>query len=67
MANVKAKTRKAAAKRFKITGTGKVLFKKAGRSHLLSKKTSKRKRSLRQLGELTGRDAKRAKRLVPYG
>ncbi|MBM3498612.1 MAG: 50S ribosomal protein L35 [Armatimonadetes bacterium] len=67
MPKVKAKTRKAAAKRFKITGTGKVLFKKAGRSHLLSKKTSKRKRSLRRLGELTGRDAKRARRMVPHG
>ncbi|MGQ9733243.1 MAG: 50S ribosomal protein L35 [Candidatus Zipacnadales bacterium] len=66
MAKLKAKTRKAAAKRFKITATGRVLHKKAGRNHLLSKKSSKRKRHLRRLGELTGGDAKRAKRMVPY-
>lgn len=42
----KAKTKKAAKKRFKVTGSGKILHKKAGKSHLLSKKSSRRKRRL---------------------
>ena len=65
MAKVKAKTRKAAAKRFKITGAGRMLFKKPGRSHLLSKKTSKRKRSLRLPGEITGKDKRRIRKMIP--
>jgi large subunit ribosomal protein L35 len=40
------KTRKAVAKRFKITGTGKVVRSRAGRRHLMSKKNAKRRRSL---------------------
>ena len=60
----KQKTRKSAAKRFKVTATGRVMHKKAGRSHLLSKKSSKRKRSLRRLGELTGGDKKRVERML---
>ncbi len=40
------------------------MHKKAGRSHLLSKKSSKRKRSLRRLGELTGGDKKRVERML---
>ena len=40
------KTRKAVAKRFKVTGTGKVLRRKQGKRHILQKKSSKRKRSL---------------------
>lgn len=43
---VKAKTRKAVSKRLKITGTGKLLRKKQGRSHIMTKKSSRRKRSL---------------------
>jgi len=65
MSKAKCKTKKAVAKRFKITGTGRLLHKQAGRSHLLSKKTSKRKRRLRALGEITGRDKIRMKRLLP--
>jgi large subunit ribosomal protein L35 len=42
----KAKTKKAAKKRFKVTGSGKVVHKKAGKSHLLGKKSSRRKRRL---------------------
>jgi large subunit ribosomal protein L35 len=67
MARVKAKTRKAAAKRFKVTGTGRILFKRAGRSHLLSSKSSRRKRSLRVLGEVKGHDATRIRRMLPHG
>ena len=40
------KTRKAVAKRFKVTGTGKVLRRKQGKRHILQKKSSKRKRQL---------------------
>jgi len=47
-----------------VTATGRVMHKKAGRSHLLSKKSSKRKRSLRQLGEITGGDKKRIERML---
>lgn len=65
MAKVKAKTRKSAAKRFKITATGRVLHKKRGKSHLLSGKTRKRKRSLRQLAEITGGDKRRILKMMP--
>ncbi len=65
MARRKGKTKKAVVKRFKITATGRMLHKKIGRSHLLSKKTSKRKRRLRHLGEITGRDKQRMRRLMP--
>jgi large subunit ribosomal protein L35 len=44
----KIKTNRAAAKRFKKTGTGKFVFSKSNASHILTKKTTKRKRSLRQ-------------------
>ena len=43
----KMKTRKAAAKRYKVTGTGKVRYKKQGLRHILTKKSTKRKRDLR--------------------
>ncbi len=46
----KMKTHKGAKKRFKVTGTGKVRRYKAFKSHILTKKTSKRKRRLRQAG-----------------
>lgn len=44
----KLKTNRSAAKRFKITGTGKILRRKAYKSHLLTKKSRKRKRNLRK-------------------
>lgn len=43
MANQKMKTKRAAAKRFKVTGTGKLVRNKAYKSHILTKKTTKRK------------------------
>ena len=46
----KAKTRKAVAKRFKVTGSGKVLRRKQGRRHLMRAKNRKRKRNLRKVG-----------------
>jgi large subunit ribosomal protein L35 len=44
----KMKSHKGAGKRFKITGSGKIKRKKAGKSHILTKKSSKRKRGLRK-------------------
>lgn len=61
----KMKTHKGAAKRFSITGTGKVKRFKANKSHILTKKTSKRKRRLRQSGLIaTNGEKKRIKRLL---
>lgn len=62
----KMKTRKAAAKRYKVTGTGKVMIKKQGLRHILTKKSSKRKMNLRHAGVLSDVEAKRAKSMLPY-
>jgi large subunit ribosomal protein L35 len=63
----KMKTRRAAAKRYKVTGSGKVKYKKQGLRHILSKKTTKRKRHLRHAGILSPAEEKRARKLLPYG
>lgn len=63
----KMKTRKSAAKRYKITGSGKVVIKKMGLRHILTKKSSKRKMDLRHAGVLCDIEAKRAKTMLPYG
>ena len=55
----KQKTRKSVAKRFKITGTGKIKRSSAGRGHLLSGKTRKRKRQLRKGALVSASDYKR--------
>ena len=61
----KMKTHKGAAKRFSLTGTGKVKRNKAFKSHILTKKTSKRKRRLRRSTTITVRgEAKNIKRLL---
>ncbi len=62
----KMKTRKAAAKRYRVTGTGKVMYKKQGLRHILTKKTTKRKRNLRAAGILSEAEAKKVKVLLPY-
>ncbi|MBN2255876.1 MAG: 50S ribosomal protein L35 [Deltaproteobacteria bacterium] len=62
----KIKTHRGAAKRFSITGTGRVKRSKAYASHILTKKTRKRKRSLRKVDFLDKRDLKGIKRLIPY-
>ncbi|HPL63349.1 MAG: 50S ribosomal protein L35 [Syntrophales bacterium] len=62
----KVKTHRGAAKRFSLTGTGKVRRKKAYHSHILTKKSSKRKRNLRKPGILDDRDAPAIKKLIPY-
>jgi large subunit ribosomal protein L35 len=62
----KQKTHKGASKRFSLTGTGKVKRKKAFHSHILTKKTTKRKRNMRKSTILDDRDTKGIKRLIPY-
>lgn len=62
----KLKTKKAAAKRFRKTATGKILRNKACRSHLLTKKASKRKRSLRKKGVVSPTESGKVRRMLPY-
>ena len=54
----KMKTRSAAAKRFKKTGSGKLMRMKANKSHILNKKTRKRKRNLRKQTEIDASNVK---------
>jgi large subunit ribosomal protein L35 len=62
------KTSRGAAKRFKITGSGKkVKRQKAFANHILTKKTPKRKRNLRHPGLVDSTQIKSIKRLIPYG
>jgi large subunit ribosomal protein L35 len=61
----KIKTKRGAAKRFKRTGKGKIVSRHANASHILTKKTTKRKRHLRKSAVLTGPDAKRVRRMIP--
>ena len=63
----KMKTKRSAAKRYRITGSGKVRYKKQNLRHILTKKSSKRKRRLRQPAILSSVEADRAKELLPYG
>ena len=60
----KNKTNRSAAKRFKLTGKKKVKRGHAFKSHILTKKSPKRKRQLRKAGLATGGDAKRVKRML---
>jgi large subunit ribosomal protein L35 len=62
----KVKTNKTAAKRFKVTGTGKLMFERSRRNHLMmSKKNGGRIRRMNQEGVMTPGDRKRTKRLLP--
>jgi large subunit ribosomal protein L35 len=62
----KMKTRSAAAKRFKQTGSGKLMRMKANKSHILNKKTRKRKRNLRKQTELDVTNEGQMRRCMPY-
>ena len=62
----KVKTSRAAAKRFKKTGTGQLKRMKAYKSHILNKKSTKRKRNLRKATEVDATNAKMMKRILPY-
>ncbi|HQA59524.1 MAG: 50S ribosomal protein L35 [Tepidanaerobacteraceae bacterium] len=62
----KVKTHRGAAKRFKVSKTGKIKRAKAFKSHILTKKTAKRKRHLRKPAVLSKADQKRIKQVIPY-
>ena len=62
----KIKTNRGAAKRFGKTGTGKIRRNKAFTSHILTKKTTKRKRGLRQSTIVHPSDSRNISRLIPY-
>ena len=62
----KMKTCRAAAKRFKKTGTGKLKRNKAYKSHILTKKSPKRKRNLRKAAMPDATNEKNMKKILPY-
>ena len=62
----KLKTKKAAAKRFKKTGTGELKRSKAYKSHILTKKTTKRKRNLIKAAMTDATNSKVMKKILPY-
>jgi large subunit ribosomal protein L35 len=63
----RSKTKKAVAKRFKITGTGKVLRSQSSRRHLMSSKNAKRKRQLAKSARVDDTDIARIKANLPFG
>ncbi len=62
----KIKTNRGAAKRFKLTATGKLKRKRAYHSHILTKKTTKQKRNLRQGALVDPTNAPSIKKILPY-
>jgi large subunit ribosomal protein L35 len=62
----KLKTHRGAAKRFKRTGTGKIMRSSAFKRHLLSSKTTKRKRQLKGTTLLAEQDRAKVERMIPY-
>ena len=62
----KVKTSRAAAKRFKKTGTGQLKRMKAYKSHILTKKSQKRKRNLRKQTVVDQTNVKNMKKVLPY-
>ncbi len=62
----KLKTRKAAAKRFRATGSGKIVRRKAFKNHLLEHKTSNKKRKLSKMVLVDERDAENVRLMLPY-
>ena len=63
----RSKTRKAVAKRFKITGRGKILRSQSSRRHLLSSKNAKRKRHLGKMARVDKTDEARVRANLPFG
>jgi large subunit ribosomal protein L35 len=61
----KMKSHRGAAKRFKRTGSGKIVRARSNKQHILTKKASKRKRHLRKSAVVSSVDAKRVKQMVP--
>ena len=60
----KVKTNSSAKKRFKLTGTGKITHQKAFKRHILTKKSTKRKRNMRKMGEVSQANLDFVKRLL---
>lgn len=63
---MKLKTHKGASKRFKKTGTGKIMRASAFKRHILTSKTTKSKRQMRGLKEVAEGDSKKLERMLPY-
>ena len=62
----KQKTHRGAAKRFRVTGSGRVKRAKAYKSHILNKKTTKRKRNLRKGTYICAAEQRNIRELIPY-
>jgi large subunit ribosomal protein L35 len=62
----KIKTNSSAAKRFKVTGSGKIKRNKGFRRHILSSKSKKRKRNLRRATMVAAVEQKNIRKLIPY-
>ena len=62
----KMKTHKSSAKRFKVSSSGIIIRSKAYKSHILTKKTAKRKRNLRKATTVSSAELKKVKVLLPY-
>ena len=62
----KLKTRRGVAKRFKVSGSGKIRRRRAFRNHILTKKSAKRKRQLRKDTNVDPVDSPRIRRQIPY-
>ena len=62
----KIKTKRSAAKRFKVTGSGKIKRNKAYKRHILSSKNKKRKRNLRHATMVAAVEQKNIRKLIPY-
>ncbi len=67
MARMKLKTHRGAAKRFKLTASGKVMSGHAGARHILTSKTRKRKRKLGRSSVIADADVRHVKAMLPYG
>lgn len=63
---MKLKTHKGLAKRVQITKTGKIKKRRAFRSHLLSKKSNKRKRKFAKMYTVSGSESQKIRKLLPY-
>lgn len=66
MPGIKIKTSRGAKKRFKVTGSGKVVHYKANKSHILTSKNRKRKNRLKKSTVVNGVDALNIKKIIPY-
>jgi large subunit ribosomal protein L35 len=62
----KMKTKRGAAKRFKVTGSGKVRFNKSKRRHILTKKSTAMKRAARKGGVISEQEVPQIRRMIPY-